>query len=88
MPGRRQEIEVPSADRRRRRPVAADAPPQRDTRELARSEDLGGVVAPEDGDLINDGGWTTWSGRERLAVLIALAIALALAALVIASALT
>jgi hypothetical protein len=88
MPGRRQDIEVLSADRRHRRPVAMDAPPQRETHELAHSEDLGGVVAPEDGDLVNDGGWATWSGRERLTVLIALTIALALAALVVAVALT
>jgi hypothetical protein len=82
-------IRSPKSDKQRRGgDIAIDAPPQRDPDHLAFSEDLGGVVDPDDADLIDARGWTSWSKGERLtvvgllvlmvAVLVAAALAIAL----------
>ena len=63
--------------------IAADAPPQRQPGDLARSEDLGGVVDPHDADLVDAGGWSSWSTGERLTVLAGFLIVLAVVAVII-----
>ena len=73
------------ADRRQRgEDLAVDAPPQRDPAGLKFSEDLGGVVDPHDQDLIDNAGWSSWSGGERIAALAMLVLLLVVLAAIVA----
>lgn len=84
--GRHDHDAIPAPDpgeRRSGRDIAADAPPQRDPRELARSEDLGGVVDPHDRDLVDAGGWGSWSAGERLTVVAGFAVVIAVVAVIV-----
>lgn len=86
--GRPDHDAIPAPDPSARRPgrdLAADAPPQRNPSELARSEDLGGVVDPHDSDLFESGGWRSWSIGERLTVAAGFAIVIAVVIVVVAT---
>lgn len=77
-------IHASGTDRPERGDITADAPPQRSPTDLTYSEDLGGVVDPHDSDLIEGGGWGSWSTSERLAAFAAVLLVAAVIAVVVA----